>query len=149
MKRASLATHLAAILGALALATFVAPAATSPGALSFTNTPLQRPDGNSEPEISIASNGTMGMVALSFGLAPDMQFGTNLWIGPFGSIPAFQGIIDGTLQQWRAESEALCSCHARAARVGLRCFISTKAQTTSWLGLLGEPSARPVNTARR
>ncbi len=74
-------------------------AATAARRLSFTNTPLLRPDGNSEPEISIAGNGTMGMVALSLGLAPDMQFGTNLWTGPFGSPPTFQGIIDSALQQ--------------------------------------------------
>ncbi len=74
-------------------------ATTSAGRLSFTNTPLLRPDGNSEPEISIASNGTMAMVGLSLGLAPDSQFGTNLWTGPFGSTPTFQGIIDSALQQ--------------------------------------------------
>ena len=28
-----------------------------------------------------------------------MQFGTNLWTGPFGAIPTFQGIIDGALRQ--------------------------------------------------
>ncbi len=74
-------------------------AATSARRLSFTNTPLLRPDGNSEPEIAIASNGTMAMVALSLGLAADRQFGTNLWTGPFGSTPTFQGIIDAALQQ--------------------------------------------------
>jgi hypothetical protein len=74
-------------------------AASRAPSLSFTNTALLRPDGNSEPEISIASNGTMGMVALSLGLAPDKQFGTSLWTGPFGSTPTFQGIIDAALQQ--------------------------------------------------
>ena len=71
---------------------------TSP-TLSFTNTPLIRPDGNSEPEIAIAANGTMGMIGLSLGLAPDRQFGTNLWTGPFGATPTFQGIMDAALQQ--------------------------------------------------
>src|SRR2546426_142082 len=66
--------------------------------LSFTNTPLLRPDGNSEPEIAIAGNGTMAMVALSLGLAADKQFGTSLWTGPFGATPTFQGIIDAALQ---------------------------------------------------
>jgi len=73
--------------------------AASARTLSFTNTPLLRPDGNSEPEISIASNGSMGMVGLSLGLASDRQFGTSLWTGPFGSTPTFQGIIDSALQQ--------------------------------------------------
>src|SRR2546425_13082393 len=74
----------------------VAAAARS---LSFTNTPLLRPDGNSEPEIAVAGNGTMAMVGLSLGLAADKQFGTSLWAGPFGATPTFQGIIDAALQQ--------------------------------------------------
>jgi len=90
---------LGAILGVMVLAALVAVASTSSGSLSFTNTPLLRPDGNSEPEISIAANGTMAMVGLSLALAPDMQFGTNLWTGPFGATPAFRGIIDAALQQ--------------------------------------------------
>jgi hypothetical protein len=90
---------LGAILGVSVLAVLVTFGSTSIGSLSFTNTPLPRPDGDSEPEISIAANGTMGMVALSLGLASDMQFGTNLWTGPFGATPTFQGIIDGALQR--------------------------------------------------
>lgn len=73
--------------------------ATSAGNLSFANAQLPRPDGNSEPEIAIAGNGTMAMVGLSLGLAPDGQFGTSLWTGPFGSTPTFEGIIDAALQQ--------------------------------------------------
>jgi hypothetical protein len=72
---------------------------TSPGSLSFTNTRLLRPDGNSEPGITIARNGTMAMEGLSLGLAPDQLFGTSLWTGPFGATPTFQGIIDAALQQ--------------------------------------------------
>jgi hypothetical protein len=74
-----------------ALVTF---ASTSIGSLSFTNAPLLRPDGNSEPEISIAANGTMGIVGLSW-----LTFDTNLWTGPFGSTPTFKGVIDAALQQ--------------------------------------------------
>jgi len=76
-----------------------ASAATTAGSLSFSNTTLTRPDGNSEPEISIGANGAMAMVGLQwlFNPAPG-QFGTNLWTGPFGSTPAFQGIIDAGLQ---------------------------------------------------
>jgi hypothetical protein len=90
---------LGAILGVSVLAALVTFGSTSIGSLTFTNILLQRPDGDSEPEISIAANGTMAMVALSLGLAPDMQFGTNLWTGPFGTTPTFQGIIDAALQQ--------------------------------------------------
>jgi hypothetical protein len=74
-------------------------AATGAGRLSFTNTPLLRPDGNSEPAIAITSNGRLGMVGLSLGLAADRQFGTSLWTGSFGSTPTFQGIVDSALQQ--------------------------------------------------
>jgi hypothetical protein len=90
---------LGAIFGVSVLAALVTFGSTSIGNLSFTNAPLSRPDGNSEPEISIAANGNMAMVALSLGLAPDMQFGTSLWTGPFGSTPTFQGIVDAALQQ--------------------------------------------------
>ncbi len=69
-------------------------AASPASSLSFTNTPLLRPDGNSEPAISIASNGVMALTGLSW-----LQFGTNLWTGPFGSTPPFQGVVDGALQQ--------------------------------------------------
>src|SRR5712692_2826056 len=77
--------------GAVPLRAAKTIAAGSAGNLTFSNTPLLRPDGNSEPEIAIAGNGTMGMVALSW-----LQFGTSLWTGPFGStaLPTFQGIID-------------------------------------------------------
>jgi hypothetical protein len=91
--------RLGAILGVMVLAALVTFGSTSIGSLSFSNTALPRPDGNSEPEISIAANGNMAMVGLSLGLAPDMQFGTSLWTGPFGATPTFQGIIDAALQQ--------------------------------------------------
>jgi hypothetical protein len=72
--------------------------ATSAGSLSFTNTPLLRPGGSSEPAISIASNGTMAMSALNFAEQLS-ELGTNLWTGPFGATPTFQGIVDAALQQ--------------------------------------------------
>jgi hypothetical protein len=90
---------LGAIFGVSVLAAVVTFGSSSKVNLKFTNTLLFRPDGNSEPEISIAANGTMGMVGLSLGLASDMQFGTSLWTGSFGTTPTFQGIIDAALQQ--------------------------------------------------
>ena len=82
------------ILGVAVASALAAFAGTSGGNLSFTNTPLLRPDGNSEPEISIAGNGTMGIVALGW-----LNFGTSLWTGPFGVTPTFEGVIDAALQQ--------------------------------------------------
>src|ERR1043166_4033140 len=64
---------------------------------SFTLTPLILPNGNSEPEISIGTGGTMAMVSLQWLFDP-ANFGTSLWTGPFGSTPTFQGIVDNTLQ---------------------------------------------------
>jgi hypothetical protein len=63
------------------------------GAVSFSNTPLLLDDGASEPAISIHSNGTMAMTALSW-----LTFGTPLWSGPFGSTPTFRGVVDSDLQ---------------------------------------------------
>ena len=85
--------RLGAISGITVLAALAAFASTFSGSLKFSNTALLRPDGNSEPEISIAADGTMGIVGLSW-----VAFGTNLWTGPFGSAPAFQGVIDASLQ---------------------------------------------------
>ncbi len=62
------------------------------GGIAFTNTPLLRPDGASEPAISVASDGTMALSALSW-----QNFFTHVWKGPFGSTPAFQGEIDADL----------------------------------------------------
>jgi hypothetical protein len=91
----------AAAAGMLALAlvftTLAASASTGPGALTFSNTPLLRPEGDSEPAISIASNGQMAMTGLQWLFDPNF-FGTHLWTGPFGSTPTFQGLIDAQLQ---------------------------------------------------
>ena len=72
-------------------------AATTPGSLSFSNTPLLRPEGSSEPAISIAGNGRMAITGLQWLFDPTF-FGTHLWTGPFGSTPNFQGLVDADLQ---------------------------------------------------
>lgn len=76
----------------------VARAATSPGSLAFVNTALLRPDGNSEPAISIDSSGTMAITGLQWNF-DSSSFGTNLWTGPFGSTPGFSGLLDDRLVQ--------------------------------------------------
>jgi len=74
------------------------PARTSAAPKSaFTITPLLLRNGTSEPEISIGLDGTMGMVSLQWLFDPS-NFGTDLWTGPFGSTPTFQGVIDAALQ---------------------------------------------------
>src|SRR6266571_4499492 len=60
---------------------------------TFTNIVLLRPDGNSEPELSIGQNGQVALVALSWTL-----FQTNAWEGTFGQTPVFQGAIDSMIQ---------------------------------------------------
>jgi hypothetical protein len=72
---------------------------TVPGSLTFSNTPLVTPQGNSEPEIAVGTIGstdTVAAAALNWS-----GFGSNLWTGPFGSStpPQFQGPIDTALQQ--------------------------------------------------
>ena len=69
-------------------------AATTQGSLTFGNTPLLRDDGDSEPAISIASNGMMGITGLSWQL-----FNTNLWTGALGTTPTFRGVVDAGLQK--------------------------------------------------
>src|SRR5260370_42673152 len=65
------------------------PAGAQPSIISFTNTPLLQPNGDSEPAVTIGSDGTMVLSALSWQL-----FQTNIWKGPFGATPAFPGGID-------------------------------------------------------
>lgn len=60
---------------------------------AFTNIVLLRPDGNSEPELSISQSGQVALVALSWTL-----FQTNSWEGSFGQTPVFQGAIDSMIQ---------------------------------------------------
>jgi hypothetical protein len=77
--------------------TSTASAATTPGGLGFSNTPLLQPVGESEPEISVGPTGTMGIVGLQ--ALFQLPLGTHLWTGPFGSTPAFRGLVDADLQQ--------------------------------------------------
>jgi hypothetical protein len=72
----------------------IAAAATIPGSLTFTNTPLLKPEGDSEPAISIGPANTMAITGLRW-----LAFGTNLWTGPTGSTPTYRGVIDAALQQ--------------------------------------------------
>jgi hypothetical protein len=73
-------------------------AVTTLGSLSFSNTPLLRPEGGSEPAISIGADGTMAVTALQWLFDPTF-FGTHLWTGAFGSVPTFQGLIDAALHK--------------------------------------------------
>src|SRR5205809_2810467 len=59
---------------------------------TFVNIPLIRPDGGSEPELSIGTDGTTVFVSLSW-----TQFATNAWKASFGQTPVFQGQIDASL----------------------------------------------------
>src|SRR5512135_1131069 len=86
-----------ALAFAFAFSTIGVNAATIPGSLSFSNTLLLRPEGDSEPAISIASNGAMAMTGLQWLFDPNF-FGTHLWTGAFGSTPTFQGLLDANLE---------------------------------------------------
>ncbi len=72
-------------------------AATTPGTLTFSNTPLLQPNGDSEPAISVGSDGTMAITGLPWERASFADFATRLWTGPFGSTPTLQGGMDAGL----------------------------------------------------
>src|SRR5712691_13481818 len=61
------------------------PAQTG-GSLVFNVFPLLRPGGSSENAITISGSGQMALTSLSW-----QEFGTNTWLGPFGSVPPFVG----------------------------------------------------------
>jgi hypothetical protein len=77
----------------LTSATAFASNGTTIGTFQFTNTALLRPDGGSEPAVSIGSDGTVVVSGLSWQL-----FQTNIWKGTFGSTPVFQGPIDAAIK---------------------------------------------------
>jgi BNR repeat-like domain len=79
----------AAVVAAALIFATGAAAAPQP---SFTITPLLRPDGSSETAISYNASGLAAMTALSW-----TTFGTNTWLGPFGSTPSFVGQFDANL----------------------------------------------------
>jgi len=78
------------VSGAFALST---RAGASDG-IAFTVTPLNTPNGDSEPAISIGADGTMAITGLPWLRNSASDFATRLWTGSFGSTPALQGGID-------------------------------------------------------
>jgi hypothetical protein len=86
------------ILALAILAALPASAGTIPGSLTFSNNALIRPEGESEPAIGIANNGTMAVTGLQWLFNPSF-FGTHLWLGPFGSVPSFEGLLDSGLRK--------------------------------------------------
>lgn len=88
---------LVAAAGFLAVALTIAAAAIASGSPTFTNTPLLQPKGDSEPALTIGADGTMAISGLRW-LRPTLDdFVTNVWKGPFGSTPAYQGPIDANI----------------------------------------------------
>src|SRR5881296_1129326 len=88
-------SRIVVLVSLVLMVTIAVPAVTHgapSGKLSFTNIPLLRPDGNSEPELSIRADGTVVYVGLSW-----TQFFTNTWKGSFGQTPVFQGTIDAAI----------------------------------------------------
>src|SRR5207302_544349 len=56
-------------------------AGTVSGSLSFSNTPLLRPEGESEPAVAGANDGTVAVTGLQWLFNPSF-FGTHFWIVP-------------------------------------------------------------------
>jgi hypothetical protein len=64
-----------------------APASSAVRATAgFTVTPLLLPGGSSENAVTIGNDGTMAITSLSW-----LNFNTEVWKGPFGSTPVYQG----------------------------------------------------------
>src|SRR5438128_7085201 len=80
------------------LASASAFAGTVSGSLRFSNTPLLRPEGASEPAVAVANDGTVAVTGLQWLFNPSF-FGTHFWTGPFGATPTFQGLLDSGLRQ--------------------------------------------------
>ena len=89
---------LVVILVVVTLSAVSAFAGTISGSLIFSNTALLRPEGESEPAIGIASDGTMAVTGLQWLFDPNF-FGTHLWVGAFGSTPTFEGLLDSGLRK--------------------------------------------------
>lgn len=98
MAKKVIGTQLVVLVLLLSLVVTPVSAATTPGALSFSNTALTRPEGESEPAIAISGNGTMAITGLQWLFDPN-YFGTHLWVGSFSSTPGFQGLLDADLQK--------------------------------------------------
>jgi hypothetical protein len=96
MKLRALFSSLAILVVLSGVATGIAPAGASP---SFSVTTLSRPNGDSEPAISIGSAGVMAITGLPWVRPTLADFATDLWTGSFGSVPGFQGGIDTGLVQ--------------------------------------------------
>jgi hypothetical protein len=60
---------------------------------SFTNVPLVRPEGDTEPAITIGADGTTVVSGLNIASGIENYF-TNGWKGPFGSSLGYQGPMD-------------------------------------------------------
>ncbi len=91
--------HLAVGLFCLAVTFLVASssavATSGPGTsstISFSNIPLVRNDGGSEPAVTIGPDGTVVLGSLSWRL-----YQTNIWKGSFGTTPQFIGGIDAQI----------------------------------------------------
>lgn len=100
-------TSLRPLSWVLAAAVIVALTASTAGAaagtFNFSNTPLLREKGDSEPAIWIGANGTMAITALPWLRDTLADFATPLWLGSFGSTPTFRGLLDASLLKPGAE----------------------------------------------
>ena len=101
MKRLPILLVVLVVIGALA----GAEANAAPGKAKFANVPLLRPEGGTEPAISIAADGTMAITALNPTLPLEFAF-TNLWKGPFDGMPTHQGPVDVRIEGAYGGSDA-------------------------------------------
>jgi hypothetical protein len=105
MKRVRMIGLGAVVVGVMLSGASTPVAAKTTTVPQFSNVPLLRPEGGTEPAIAIAGDGTMAITALnpSFGL--EFAF-TNLWKGSFGSTPEYEGPIDARIEGSYGGSDA-------------------------------------------
>src|SRR5256885_13944183 len=72
-------------------------AGTVSGSLSFSNTPLLRPEGESAPAVAVANDGTVAVTGLQWLFKPTF-FGTRFFTRPFGATPTFHGPLASGLR---------------------------------------------------
>jgi hypothetical protein len=84
-----------ATLAVIALGPVASAIAKPPSPVTFTETPLLRPEGYTEPAVTIGADGRMALAALAVQFDQDYAGG---WAGSFGGLPAFVGPLDQDLE---------------------------------------------------
>jgi hypothetical protein len=81
------------LVSALGTGVIASPSGATGTGPSFTNTVLLRPTGGDEPAVAVGADGTVAVTALNPSSGLVNAF-TEVWKGPFGATPVYQGAMD-------------------------------------------------------